>query len=157
MICSVPDDSPLDMESGAGDRLKAARLAAGYAEASDFAKRVHINPITYRAYEAGQNGFAKHAATFAQKLGTSVEWLLYGTSPPSRLNGAAVDRDILDDVEAVTLALLLRLGRKPGEAEALARMARRAVEALQDHPAAGAERQGQAQGAVAALWTGFRH
>lgn len=156
MICSVAADNVDDMDKGAGERLKEARLAAGYADAAEFANRVQIKPVTYRAYELGQNGYAKHAAVFAQKLGTTVEWLLYGTNPPKSLNGASLDPDMLADVEAVTQAILLRLGRKVGEAETFARVARRAVEALQAHPSVAGERMGRARGAVDALWTGFR-
>jgi transcriptional regulator with XRE-family HTH domain len=145
------------VEDGAGDRLKAARVEAGYAEASDFAKRVHINPTTYRAYENGQNGYAKHAAVFAQKLGTSVEWLLYGQNPPRSASGGEIDLDMVADFQAVTEALLLKLGRKPGEAEVLASVARRAVEALQGRPGGAAERALRAQTAVDVLWTGSRH
>lgn len=155
MICSACVATLSDMDKGAGERLKQARIQAGYADASEFASRVQIKPVTYRAYEAGQNGYAKHAATFAQKLGTTVEWLLYGSNPPKALSGASLDPDMLADVQAVTQALLVRLGRKAGEAEALARVARRAVEALQAHPAAASERWGRARGAVDALWNGF--
>jgi transcriptional regulator with XRE-family HTH domain len=156
MICSVTTDSLDDMDKSTGDRLRRARMAAGYADAAAFADRVGINRITYRAYENGQNGYAKHAALFAQKLGTTVEWLLYGINPPKSVSGASLDPDMLADVEAVTQALLLRLGRKAGEAEVLSRVARRAVEALQAHPSVAGERMGRARGAVDALWTGFR-
>lgn len=155
MICSACVDTLADMDKSAGDRLREARLKAGYMDAAEFARRVQINPVTYRAYEAGQNGYAKHAATFAQKLGTTVEWLLYGTTPAGGFSAAA-DSDLLADVEAVTQAMFLRLGRKVGEAEALSRLARRAVEALQVRPSAEAERRALAQVAVDALWSGFR-
>lgn len=155
MICSACIDTLAGMDKSAGDRLRDARLAAGYTDAAEFARRVQINPVTYRAYEAGQNGYAKHAATFAQKLRTTVEWLLYGTQPAGGVSGGP-DPDLLADVEAVTQAMFLRMGRKVGEAEALSRIARRAVEALQVRPSVAAERPALAQVAVDALWTGFR-
>lgn len=60
------------------ERLAWAREQAGYSGKTDFAKAVGIHPTTYRAYETGQNAFAKLAPTFAKKLGVSVEWLLSG-------------------------------------------------------------------------------
>lgn len=42
-----------------------------------------VNPTTYRAYENGQNGFAKYAALFARKLGVTAEWLMEGGPKPS--------------------------------------------------------------------------
>ncbi len=71
----------LDLDSAAG-RLKWAREEAGYTEAADFARAVKINPITYRAYESGQNGFAKHVPDFAKKLGVSSDWLMRGGLTP---------------------------------------------------------------------------
>jgi transcriptional regulator with XRE-family HTH domain len=156
MICSVDVDTVSAMSKGAGERLKDARVKARFADAADFANRVRIKPVTYRAYEAGQNGYAKHAALFAQKLGTSVEWLLYGTTRGEGANARADCGDLLSDVEAVTAAILLRLGKRAGEAEALGRVARQAVEVLQGHPTADGARMGRAQIAVDALWTSAR-
>lgn len=65
------------------ERLAWARHRAGYADKSNFAKVVGVNPTTYRAYENGQNGFAKLAATFAKRLGVTAEWLLEGGKLPS--------------------------------------------------------------------------
>lgn len=61
------------------ERLAWARAQAGFHGKTDFAKAVGIHPTTYRAYESGQNAFAKLAPTFAKKLGVSVEWLLGGS------------------------------------------------------------------------------
>lgn len=86
MICSVgacnmaamskpPIDSP-------HERLVWAREQAGFGDKADFARAVGVNPTTYRAYENGQNGFAKYAATFARRLGVTAEWLLEGGPKP---------------------------------------------------------------------------
>lgn len=82
MICSVAlcdvafmEDDSLD---SAGKRLKWARLKAGYPEAVEFAKKMGLKPVTYRAYEADQNGFAKLAHDFAVKLDVDAQWLLRG-------------------------------------------------------------------------------
>lgn len=82
MICSAPlckEASMIDDSLEAqGARLKKARLAAGYSSASDFAKAMHLLPVTYRAYENGQNSYAKFAHQFAGRLRVSARWLLEG-------------------------------------------------------------------------------
>lgn len=82
MICSVTGDiSPrvddIDLDSPGG-RLKHARAQAGYAEAADFAKRMGLKAVTYRAYENNQNGFHKYADQFADALGVTGKWLMRG-------------------------------------------------------------------------------
>lgn len=66
------------------ERLAWARERAGFSDKAEFAKAVGINPVTYRAYESGQNGFAKLAAQFGKKLGVTAEWLIEGGSAPDR-------------------------------------------------------------------------
>jgi transcriptional regulator with XRE-family HTH domain len=87
MICSALACHQIDMEEIDLDttwgRLKWAREQAGYAEAADFARALQLNPITYRAYETGQNGFAKRAPDFAAKLGISSDWLMRGGQQPN--------------------------------------------------------------------------
>lgn len=63
------------------ERLAWARQRAGLSKA-DFARGVGVHPTTYRAYESGQNGFAKLAAMFAKRLGVTAEWLLEGGPLP---------------------------------------------------------------------------
>ena len=85
MICSVAlcnDAEMVDELEHPHERLAWARERAGYSGKTDFAKAVGIHPTTYRAYETGQNAFAKLAPTFAKKLGVTVEWLLTGSSEP---------------------------------------------------------------------------
>jgi phage repressor protein C with HTH and peptisase S24 domain len=67
----------------AHERLVWARERAGYSTKESFAAAVQVNPTTYRAYENGQNGFAKLAARFAAKLGVPTEWLLEGGALPA--------------------------------------------------------------------------
>ncbi|MFZ3483887.1 XRE family transcriptional regulator [Sphingomonas sp. 3-13AW] len=63
-------------------RLQYARRAAGFADKAEFAREVGIHATTYRAYENGQNGFAKLASLFAKKLGVSTDWLMHGGETP---------------------------------------------------------------------------
>src|SRR3546814_14887738 len=74
------EDEP-DLDTAAG-RLKWARTRAGYETAEDFANKLKIKPVTYRAYEIGQNGYSRHAALFAKRLGVTTEWLLTGGAVP---------------------------------------------------------------------------
>lgn len=83
MICSVtpcyvsPMEEDVDLDSSGG-RLKWARKQAGYETAAHFAKRYGYNPTSYRAYENNQNGYAKLAPEFADRLGVPVRWLMAG-------------------------------------------------------------------------------
>lgn len=92
------------------ERLEWARKRAGYADKAEFAKAVGIHQTTYRAYENGQNGFAKLAPTFAKRLGVTVEWLLEGDHPkpttppppkPEVVSDQPIMRGIYDDVDGV--------------------------------------------------------
>lgn len=86
MICSVgPCDGfamPTLQLDSPHERLAWAREQAGFSDKADFARAVGVNSTTYRAYENGQNGFAKYAATFARKLGVTAEWLIEGGATP---------------------------------------------------------------------------
>lgn len=85
MICSVAlcnvAHMSVDLDSP-HERLAWAREKAGYATKTAFAEAIGMAPVTYRAYESGQNGFAKFAAEFARRLGVSAEWLLGGGLTP---------------------------------------------------------------------------
>lgn len=63
-------------------RLRWARTKAGYPTAKAFAEKARIGEVTYRAYENGQVGYAKHAAAFAKLLGVTADWLIGGGPVP---------------------------------------------------------------------------
>lgn len=67
-----------DSREAQGRRLAVARKNAGYETAADFAREMKIQPVTYRAYEAGQNSYAKLAHQFAGRLRVSARWLIQG-------------------------------------------------------------------------------
>lgn len=77
-------------------RLTWAREQAGFGDKAKFANAVGINEVTYRAYESGQNGFAKHAAAFAKKLGVTAEWLLEGGPLPTPKSAPETARVVPD-------------------------------------------------------------
>jgi phage repressor protein C with HTH and peptisase S24 domain len=96
-------EKPLDTPH---ERLEWARRRAGFASKAAFADAAGVPQVTYRAYENGQNGFAKSAALFARKLGVSAEWLLEGgpepmTTPPSPAVVAAPKAEEVDAIEMV--------------------------------------------------------
>lgn len=92
MICSASPCDMLIMKHGLDsphERLAWAREKAGFLDKAAFAKVVGVNPTTYRAYENGQNGFAKLAPKFAKSLGVTTEWLLEGGDTPNVATSAA--------------------------------------------------------------------
>lgn len=61
------------------ERLKAARIAAGFPTAADAARGLGMPVGTYSGHENGHRGFPKSRAPFyARKFKTTEEWLLYG-------------------------------------------------------------------------------
>lgn len=96
-----------DSQDAQARRLKLARESAGYRTASDFAKEMRINPVTYRAYEAGQNSYAKFSHQFAGRLRVSARWLVEGDEADQL---AMQDEERADsDLEASAKALGLTL------------------------------------------------
>jgi phage repressor protein C with HTH and peptisase S24 domain len=71
----------LDMSEMA-DRLRVARVHAGYAKTKDAAEALGIAPSTYAAHENGQNKFKEPAAkAYGKKFGVRAAWLLLGEEP----------------------------------------------------------------------------
>jgi phage repressor protein C with HTH and peptisase S24 domain len=63
----------------AGDRLKQARLKAGYSSAALAATAMGVSPATYAQHENGLRGFpAARAEKYARFFRVTPEWLLYG-------------------------------------------------------------------------------
>jgi transcriptional regulator with XRE-family HTH domain len=61
------------------ERLKQARIAAGYSTAREAAAALGMRESTYMGHENGYRGFpAKQAPKYARKFKVTEEWLLYG-------------------------------------------------------------------------------
>ena len=61
------------------ERLKKARLDAGFKTASAAIDKLNWNSSTYRAHENGQNNFkVDHAKLYAEAYGVSPSWLMIG-------------------------------------------------------------------------------
>jgi hypothetical protein len=61
------------------DRLRNARMAAGFASATDAIEYCKWKGSTYRAHENGQNNYnAEYATRYGKAYGVSASWLLLG-------------------------------------------------------------------------------
>ena len=98
-LCNGPRMADDSMEAQA-KRLRAAREKR-FKSAKDFADEMKIKAVTYRAYEAGQNSYAKLAHQFAGRLQVSARWLLEGTEPEQLRDEAG------EEVDAKKLGLAL--------------------------------------------------
>jgi len=64
----------------AAERLRIARLRAGFTTGKDAAEAMGFPVSTYLAHENGSRGYpASKASTYARKFKVSEVWLLYGT------------------------------------------------------------------------------
>ena len=76
----------------AGERLRQARILAGYKSAAKAADAMGVNLSAYRSHENGQNGFtAEQAERYASAFGVDAAWLLFGdeeVSGPDVTTGA---------------------------------------------------------------------
>lgn len=69
-----------------GDRLRKARMKAGYKSAAKAAAALGMPISTYSAHENGQNGFsAEWAQKYARRFGVTAAWLLVDETEPSRV------------------------------------------------------------------------
>lgn len=71
------------------DRLKKARVSAGFYKASDAINKFGWKASTYRAHESRQNQFdATTALSYARAYGVNAGWLLTGEGDGAALCGA---------------------------------------------------------------------
>ena len=75
MVAAVMDGP---MPKTSAERLREARLRAGYPSMAEFARAVGVEEATYRMHENGVRGFTDAAKRYAAKLGVSYVWLLHG-------------------------------------------------------------------------------
>jgi len=61
------------------DRLKHARIRAGFSSAVAFAREKNLPEVTYRAHESGARNFKIHGAkAYGEALGVTWQWLMFG-------------------------------------------------------------------------------
>lgn len=66
------------------ERLKQARIAAGYESAPAAAAAMGVPDPTYMSHENGSRGFSRSAERYARFFRTTPEWLLFGTTGAAR-------------------------------------------------------------------------
>jgi len=109
MICSAGSCDAEIMIDPANLDTPEARLTWArkrrFPEAATFARVVGMKEVTYRSYEAGQNGFAKHASLFARKLNVPTDWLLTGgaLSDDALVPAPLSNESAADQLDAVLL------------------------------------------------------
>jgi hypothetical protein len=68
--------------SDPAERLRIARLRAGFATGKEAAEALGFPVSTYLSHENGSRGYpAKKAYTYARKFKVREQWLLYGVGP----------------------------------------------------------------------------
>ena len=83
--------------SDPAERLRIARLRAGFNTAKEAAEAMGFPVSTYIAHENGSRGYpAKKAFTYARKFKVREQWLLYGTGPAPGEDGG-------EQAEVITL------------------------------------------------------
>jgi hypothetical protein len=77
-------DLEADLRRATAERLRAARVAAGFKTGAAFARHVDRLPVTYRAHEGGQNSLSLYdVLIYARGLGVSPGWLAFGPAGPA--------------------------------------------------------------------------
>jgi DNA-binding XRE family transcriptional regulator len=76
------------------ERLRQARRAAGYEEATDAARALGLREPTYLAHENGSRGFRARAPEYAKRYGVSLEWLLTGRGQKEQRQILPADRTV---------------------------------------------------------------
>lgn len=78
-MIDVADTDSVRLMSEMSDRLRQARIDAGFKSAAAAADAMGVNPSTYRAHENGQNDFnLREAFHYGQKFRVSAIWLFSG-------------------------------------------------------------------------------
>jgi transcriptional regulator with XRE-family HTH domain len=71
------------------ERLRQARILAGYETASDAARVMGLGVSTYSGHEDGNRGIRPdNGERYAQFFRVSYEWLMTGKGAPRKTNGA---------------------------------------------------------------------
>jgi hypothetical protein len=82
------------------ERLRIARLRAGYETAKDAAEALGFPVSTYLGHENGSRGIsAKKAEIYARKYKVREQWLLYGVGPGPGTEQNGETAEIIDIVE----------------------------------------------------------
>jgi hypothetical protein len=110
--------------SDPAERLRIARLRAGYETGKDAAIALGVPVSTYLGHENGSRGYtAKSAAFYARRYKVAEQWLLWGVGKAPGTDDTSVSAEIVDIVEhlpplkqAEALAILRVLRGSPDNA-----------------------------------------
>jgi transcriptional regulator with XRE-family HTH domain len=84
----------------AAERLRIARLRAGFTTGKEAAEAMGFPVSTYLAHENGSRGYpASKAATYARKFKVPEVWLLYGTGPAPGTDSTDETAEVIDIVK----------------------------------------------------------
>lgn len=82
------------------ERLRIARLRAGYETGKDAALALGIPVSTYLGHENGSRGYtAKGAAFYARRYKVREQWLLYGVGAAPGTDDTSQTAEIIDIIE----------------------------------------------------------
>ena len=82
------------------ERLKIARLRAGFDTAKEAAESLGFPVSTYIGHENGSRGYsAKRAFTYARKFKVPEQWLLYGTGKAPGTDNTDTTAEIINIIE----------------------------------------------------------
>lgn len=88
-------------------RLKEARENAGYKSASDAARKMGMNVVTYTAHENGGRKFDRDDAIFyAQNFGVTPGWLMFGDVPETKCDKSSKGRSSIVNPQGETMAVV---------------------------------------------------
>lgn len=84
--------------SDPAERLRIARLRAGFSTGKEAAEALGFPVSTYLAHENGSRGYpAKKAFTYARRFKVREQWLLYGVGPaPGENTGDGATAEVID-------------------------------------------------------------
>jgi transcriptional regulator with XRE-family HTH domain len=104
--------------SSPNERLRRARIKAGYATAAEAARAFGWNDVTYTSHENGARGITTRTAPrYAKAFHVATSWLLEGTGPESDREKEVVNRlrRLSAPDQDIVLALMESLAkRNPG-------------------------------------------
>jgi hypothetical protein len=105
----------LEMGNGTpGDRLRSARVSAGYQTAADAASAMGVAISTYVSHENGARGLGRAAERYARFYRVSLDWLVAGSGEPRSLDSRvhALPPDLQEEVEKFLQFLEHRAGQR---------------------------------------------
>ena len=96
------------------DRLRHARMSAGYRTATDAAAAMGVVVATYVSHEKGGRGLGRAAARYAQFYRVSLDWLVAGKGDPRSLDSRvrALPPALQEELEKFLQLLEHRAGQR---------------------------------------------